>query len=261
MKSDLAEWVRRFMTCEMNVEERKDFLQALVSQKNLVWELARFKDGRTILLVEALSQVRLSQEFLRYKEALEKMWVVGTNKQYMLMPLDDRKRAEMQKSWEEELYFIYWLVSKFWGQVDVSNRNDLVADIFVEAFGTILALTEKGQYEERGKAGAFFRTIAYRIAKDMRNKKGNNPISPLPIEPSPSPYEKLQEQENLQILKECLNELSLINQAIYQMVRVELLPQKEVAARLGLTYENVRRRLSDLTRQIDNCTKHKLDEK
>lgn len=264
MERDYAGLVRRYMKCEMTEAERGAFLSALACKKTLALELANFQDAQTMLLLEVLRQIRESPEFFQYREALLKMWIVGTRKRFMLPPLDNEKRAEMAALWAEEKDVVTRIVRYYWKNADEDQKQAAVTLVFLNAYGTLLAFQEQGFYEERGMLRQFFRTVAYRISRDLRRQERKTephfepfgdqlPASDL------SGYEEEgffeEEQRRLRLLCECVEQLPLMNQAIYQMVFVERIAQEETAARIGISYDALRNRLVTIRNSITHCIK------
>jgi RNA polymerase sigma-70 factor (ECF subfamily) len=95
-------------------------------------------------------------------------------------------------------------------------------------------------------AKAFLFTVARRIALNIVRKKGNAPFVPLRdlgtlrvIEDKPSAADALCEQEKIDLLADAVMALPARCREIIILHKLQALPQKEVAARLGLAERTV----------------------
>jgi RNA polymerase sigma-70 factor (ECF subfamily) len=95
-------------------------------------------------------------------------------------------------------------------------------------------------------AKAFLFTVAKRIALNIVRKKGNAPFVPLGdlsalrvLEDKPNAADALCEQEKIDLLADAVMTLPARCREIIILHKLQALPQKEVAARLGLAEKTV----------------------
>ena len=81
-----------------------------------------------------------------------------------------------------------------------------------------------------------------RLRRSRTEARADTPLTALP-DPSPSPEDAATSRQRLKLLVAALNELPAATRAVFLMARVDGLPHREIAMRLGISVSMVEKHI------------------
>jgi len=131
---------------------------------------------------------------------------------------------------------------------DRETSREIAQDVMV---AVLVALRDGRLRKSESLASFVFSTTRHHIGSHLRSAVRRREAAPEPPRDSnPSPHDKLEADERLELIRECLEELTPDDREILTLTLVEGLTPREIAARLHLEPGVVRQRKTRAKRRI-----------